>query len=283
MGNAGNYIHLLVVLLIVGSSLLSWIFKKVQEQRARKQITDEIERRKIELLRTGRDPGAEMDRVARDPNAINPVPPPIDPEVERREELARRRREQVEELRRRAAQRQQGPNAPTPMQTRGPAPAQVQRPTAAPGVQREVVIQLPGGRVLRIPAPAEAPVESRPEQRPSTPRPPRQPSKKPATKQVSRQANKPTSSRAAGALAASGDADTGESTTQRLIETQAAAAYDLPNDRARTPVGQVAPVIAGAPMTPEQWRRALIASELLSKPMSLRTPGQSADPLAGPQ
>lgn len=270
MNQIGQYFHLIVIVLIVGSSAISWAFKKLQEQRARKQVADEIERRRLEMLRTGRDPGP------RGEIAMEESRPEHDPESGRRAELARRRREQIEELRRRAAQRQAGqsgtlPTAPT---AAGPGAA---TQTPPPPLQQEVVIQLPGGRVLRIPAPAPAGADIRPpqtarqgpKQSPRPPKPPRAP-----------RPPKDQSARAAGALAAS--ADTGESTTQRLVESRAAAAYDIPKEGAAR-VSDTAPlVLAGAPMTPEQWRRALIASELLAKPLSLRPPGQTADPLQGP-
>jgi hypothetical protein len=105
------WFQLVVIVLALGSGVIGTIFKKLQEQAAKKRVQDELMRREVERLRTGRDPDREDASSA---------------ERARREaEVARRRKAQLEELRRRAAQR--GASA-------GPAPttagATASRPAA---------------------------------------------------------------------------------------------------------------------------------------------------------
>jgi hypothetical protein len=144
-----DLIRLLIILLIAGSGFLRWVFVKLQEQAAKKRVQDEIECRRAESLRTGRN--LEVD--------ITP-----DPAVERARaetEAAARRQAQIDEFRRRQqerarqradAQRGSVPFPTEPASAQHPAPARAApapRPTPArPVVQR-------GPRQLLVPSSPE--------------------------------------------------------------------------------------------------------------------------------
>lgn len=104
-------IQLILVLAFVGFSVISWLVKQLQEQAKKKRIRDEIERRELELLRTGRDTAA----------AEPPPPPPITIP-------ARRRLEDV--LRERLERQAGGAGVPSPIPR--PIPREAQAPRQRP-------------------------------------------------------------------------------------------------------------------------------------------------------
>lgn len=125
-----QWMQVLAVVIVLGMSGLSALFRKLQEKAAQKRAQEERERRESERLRTGR-------------TAAAPVPSPQDLQAERR-------RAQLEELRRRAAER---------------ARRQAPQPTARTD---RVVIQVPGSsgpivvsRAPKLPVPARVPVPQR--------------------------------------------------------------------------------------------------------------------------
>lgn len=263
-------IQLLIVLLIVGSSFFGWLFKQVQEQRERKRIRDEQERRRDEMLRTGRDVYAGPAGPQTVPTEVA-MPPSADPQTRRREELARRRREQIEELRRRAAARQAG-QRPGPQPT-SPVPARAQVPSqpgpAAGGPPQDLVIQLPGGRVLRIPAPQQPQgSQPQPQPRPQPQRPKRQPQPRPQSK--SQPKPQPV---------ALDPAYSGESTTEARLG-KPLSVQQTPEEVYAIPSGVARPIpVLEKPMTPADWRRAIVMREILDRPLALRDPARMTDPL----
>ena len=99
----------LVVILLLGSGFLQWIFAQLQAQRAAKKAREAMQASELEALRTGR------------PTPAQAAPPTLRPDRERRlEEIAAARQKQLEELRRRAAQRR---SAQPPAEAR-PEPTQ---------------------------------------------------------------------------------------------------------------------------------------------------------------
>ncbi|HEX8878033.1 MAG TPA: hypothetical protein VF777_14890 [Phycisphaerales bacterium] len=55
-----NNMQLVVILLVVGGSMLQWIFKTLAEQRAVRRARLEMQQRELEALRTGREPAPPM-------------------------------------------------------------------------------------------------------------------------------------------------------------------------------------------------------------------------------
>jgi hypothetical protein len=129
--NKQDLIRLILILLIAGSGFLRWVFVKLQEQAAKKRSQEEIEGRRTEALRTGRD----LEETA-------------DPSVERARaeaEAARRRQAQIDEFRRRqqerARQRAEAQRASVPFPAQ---PASTPRPAAprpsAPKATRQLLV-----------------------------------------------------------------------------------------------------------------------------------------------
>jgi len=258
-GSGVNWVRLVGLLIVFGFSLLSWVLRKLQEQAAKKKSQEAIERRELELLRTGRPsvptPGTPAQvRVQTGPAPAAPAAA-TQSDVDRRIEELRRRREAM------ARQRAAAGTGPAPTMTPPvPAPA---RPTAAqqrPQADRPPpFVFIPGssGPIVpqRTPRPAP-PTTPIPSQGQSPARPKREP------KQEPRRA--PAGPASQGTLAAK-------------LERRDAAhdAKDAAHD-ARAAIGSPPIPIArddarvGFPSTAAEWRRALISREVLSPPIALR-------------
>ncbi|MBM4107931.1 MAG: hypothetical protein FJ255_03835 [Phycisphaerae bacterium] len=148
-----QWVNLLVVAMIVGFSAIGWVVRKLQEQAAKKRAIEEVERRRSELLRTGKDPALG-----------GPAGPPMTEQEARLREIAARRQAQLQELRRRAQARQQ---------QEGPGPVVVRAPTAGtPGrVPIPATVAQPVPRVVRRPSAARPARAAQPTARPPQPRP----------------------------------------------------------------------------------------------------------------
>jgi hypothetical protein len=140
------YLKLIVILIIAGSGFIRWVVVQLQEQAAKKRAQDDLERRAVESLRTGRNLE------------------PVDPRAERARleaEAATKRQAQIEEFRRRqqerARQRVEAPHGSTvaaapsvPRPAPKPAPKPAAKPAAPPRPQR-------GPRQLLTPTAAPTP------------------------------------------------------------------------------------------------------------------------------
>lgn len=157
-----NWTQLLVIALIIGFSVVSWAARKLQEQAAKRRALEEVDRRRTELLRTGKDPSLSA-----------PAGPPMSEQEARLREIATRRQAQLQELRKRAQMRQQqggpvvvrAPGAGTPR----PAPAPVPTPVARPAPKARPV---PQARPAAVPTPVQRPGTTRrvrPPARPAEP------------------------------------------------------------------------------------------------------------------
>lgn len=176
-----QFLHLIVILLIVGASFISWLAKKLKEQADKKRALQEMERRRLEALRTGKDPGAA---VAAAPSGS--------PEELRLRELAARRQAQLQELRRRQQNRPQQGGGRPPIVILAPG-SSGQGVPGAPGVPGVPGSGRPRQGAPRQPAGSKPP--SQPQRRPDQPRP--RPASRPASEARE---------------------DTGESTTHRLVQ-----------------------------------------------------------------
>jgi hypothetical protein len=244
-GNGPNYIRLIGFLIIVGFSVLSWVLRKIQEQAAKKKAQEAIERRELELLRTGRAEVATAPTNVPSPSAASA--PPSQSEVDRRIEELRRRREAM--ARRRAEEGGRVMAPPTSAPPVAPRPAPPERPSVFVPGGAEGPIFVPRQRtdastIARPATPIPAPTVARTQQEQRAEQPKR-------GKTASRNAGR-------GNLAA---------TLQKRDEAQAVKTAET--------APPLPPAIIRSsdaiPRSGAEWRRALIAREVLAPPLGLRT------------
>jgi hypothetical protein len=247
-----QYLRLIIFLIVMGFSFLSWMFRKLQEQAAKKKAKEAIERRELEVLRTGRDVG--MPRAAASPGTATQR---ARSEAERRIEELRRRRDEL--VRRRAA----GTSAPTAAQT----PPQATPASAPPRARPEPppLIFIPGSSgpiVVARPRvqPAPLPVPPAPA-RVRTVASPIAPLNAPPVAKARTGAGKAPARGVAGSLVA------------KLDKAAAVAAAAQP---ASTSSEGSAMGLQAVLRTPAEWRRAIVVRELLSPPISERGPDEMA-------
>jgi hypothetical protein len=249
-GGGVNYVRLIGFLIVVGFSVLSWVLRKLQEQAAKKKVQDEIEKRELELLRTGRAPSTPATTQATTPPAASATttapPTTAQTDVERRIEDLRRRREAMA---RRRAEGVPTPNAPPtgPVQARPPA-------APAPRTERPVVF-VPGSSGPIVPPRPRATPPVAPSQPRAAPVPPK--AKRP-TREEQRETKPAPRVAGRGTLA------------ERLERRDAAQAAAKPVQPAAGQPVAAQPADTSSPMTPTQWRRAIVARELLAPPISVR-------------
>jgi hypothetical protein len=257
-GGGGNWIQIIVIVVMVGLSALSWLFQKLSEQAQKKKQLDQTQKREQERLRTGRDPSQA---------------PGGSPQTTRQQELAARRQAQLEELRRRQQDRlarqgqagpgQQGPPSPVVFIPGSSGPIVVTPRQSAPP-SRPMPRPQPQQRPQRLPQPQQRqqprPVPTRPQ--PSRPTPTPRPAQR--------------SARAAPEAQPRESGNQGElgSESHRLLADRpdvaaARAAADVAWHDARP--------AADVPKTRADWRRAIIAREILAPPVAMRPPDH--DPL----
>lgn len=231
-----NNIQLYVVLFMVVVSILSSIAKKAKEAAEQRRVQQEIERRRLEALRTGR---SEDEAREEDPAAA----------------LAKRREAQLEELRRvqRERARAQASGQAGGATTRT-APGRAQQPKAQ---------QFPQTQSIPQPQKQGRPQRQRPQRQESQRQ---QPQARPQVRPQESRSSRQTGAQATGEMFAAMERqrlqDTGESTTHRIVR-----------DATPAPVAaaKVLPPSSGNP-----WRDAFLLQELLGPPLSMRearTPG----------
>lgn len=252
-------IQLVVFGLLMGASGISWILRKVGEQAQKRAALQELERRRQEALRTGRDPNEiRAEDVARTPA---PAPQPADDAGA----IAERRRLHLEELRRRQMSRAQGGGVQIPQ---GPAMPRT----------------IPGSTGTTVPTQGRSRGERRtPPQRPRADRGQLQTQGAAAAEaarrdairrqqQNARQRAQQENQAEAQRLSAQRADEAGVSTTSRLVKDVQDGAYATdPNKRALAGGGQIKRArVLGQEMTARDWRRAFIVNEILSEPVSMR-------------
>ncbi|MCC6230747.1 MAG: hypothetical protein IT432_16165 [Phycisphaerales bacterium] len=196
-----NNIQLYVVLFMVAASILSSIVKKAKEAAEQRRAQLEIERRRLEALRTGR---ADDDAREEDPAAA----------------LAKRREAQLEELRRIQRERARA-------QASGGAAAGAR--TAPARVPQTPQRSQP--RAQPLPKAQSIPSQRADRNRGQRPQPQRQ-QVRPQDSRTGRQASAQTTAEMFAAMERQRLQDTGESTTHRIVgdapAASAAAAKHLP-------------------------------------------------------
>jgi hypothetical protein len=250
---------------LLALSGISWVIRKLQEQsKARSQLQDR-ERRKLEYLRTGRDPGAEETFGA-------PVSPA---EAQTRlRELAAKRQAQLRALREQQSRRG-APAAPAPTSV----PPLQQRP--AKPVRAEL---WPGGPVIEVAPKPKPPARPVPVTRPIAPKraAPAAATAKPAPQ---RPASQQSGAQMIEAHAAKQVRDAGKLARARQVVAQtereeaverqkrrsvAAAKALQPEEIDEYTILGAAPPIYVAPTTVAEWRTAFIAAEVLGTPLGSR-------------
>lgn len=243
MGQNFQFLQVLIVLIVLAFSGLTWVWRKIEEQRARRRRMLDQQRRMEEMLRTGRDPLAEQAAALERATATDRA---------RLEELMRRRQAQMEQLRREQMQRRQeaeqassrGGEIP-PIIIMGPS-GPIAIPRAQPaGGQTAGGTRPPMGR----PAPARG-VQTRPA--------PYGPQQRPAQRQQRQKREKSARTEPAAP----------ERRTLVAQPTPAPAEDIAPPRRART----LAPLRVGRGMSREEYRRLIASLELLRPPLALRPP-----------
>jgi hypothetical protein len=247
-GNPQQWLQLIFFLLVVSGSFLSWLFKQLQAKAEQKRRMDAAESRKIESLRTGR--GLEASAPAAPPSTSGPTAGPrAGPPADRQRELAARRQAQLQELRRRQLERAQGAPAPG----RPPEPRRQTPLIIIPGSTGPIVVE-------RKAAPRPAP-PAPPERR----QPPREAPRHPATVAAPRAAQPERPKRQRGARQRAQPAPS-QAIDREQFTHISQAAPPLEVSRGGTP----SPVTPGAPRTAEDWRRAIMAREILGRPLAER-------------
>jgi len=196
-----NNVQLYVVLFMVAASILSSIVKKAKEAAEQRRVQLEIEKRRLEALRTGRN---EDDAREENPAVA----------------LAKRREAQLEELRRIQRERARA-------QASGQAGAATAR--TSPGrMQQPRAPQFP--QTQSIPQPQKQGRPQRPQ--PQRQQPQARPQVRPQESRSSRQSGAQATAQVFAAMERQRLQDTGESTTHRIVRdatpAPAAAARVLP-------------------------------------------------------
>ena len=149
MPNNINWIQVIFFLLIFGGGALQWAYRQFKEQRAKRQIILERERRAAEMLRTGRVEATASTQATSGPTNL--------------EIVAARRQQQLEELRRRqqAARRGNAPGTPParPMPSAGQQAGSRSQPRPQP---RPIPGTATGGRAPTVAQPTQRPSEQVP-------------------------------------------------------------------------------------------------------------------------
>jgi hypothetical protein len=248
-GNPQQWLQLVVFLIILGGSFISWLFKQLAAKAEQKRRMDAAERRRLEALRTGRGLD-EADLAAAAPAEVPSAA------ADRQRELAARRQAQLQELRRRQLERARQGGQP-PGQRPSPSTGEPTRQTPLviiPGSTGPIVVERPGPPPRRSPQPP-GPYREAP-RHPATvsapPRPQARPEPRPKRDKASRQRQQPAPPPAA-------------IEREKFIHISEAAPQ---MEVARSPGPAVAVVVA--PRTPEDWRRAILAREILGRPLAER-------------
>lgn len=235
-------IQILIIALAIGGPALGKALEAINKKRKEREDKRAAEVAQRESLRTGRPLAqASASTQTRSAPAVPPAAKPPMSAQQRMQELAKKRQQQIEELRRRQqaarqqAQQRQAPRPTTPPQRSQPRPTAQQRP-------------LPQARQQQRP-------QSRPVARPQpTPSAGMPPPVRPAP-------------RPARVVPRTTISDTPATSIHKLqIDPHVEHSY---TEAAVVPV-----TIMGRTMDATDWRRFVVARELLDPPLAMRRPGQ---------
>lgn len=279
-------IELILILMVVGSSAVSWIVKTLMKQAEKRRGQVEQERRRQEALRTGRNLGAleSPSPASLGPQPGAPSPAAKTPE-ERLRDLMLERQRRIEELRRRAqaeaqaragAQGQTGAPARAGAQVRTGVPGQTRpKPQGGPAGQGEMVIIGPDGLPRRVRVPASGGAGVRPAQAGATGQVRSggnaAADEKRRVERIARQKAEQETARVAARAREDAEQARLEQQTAASMAAEARQSLVIPGGptTARGAARDRAIPLA-AVTTPGDLRRAIVLSEILSPPKALR-------------
>ena len=233
-------IRLVIIAIFIGGPIVGKILDHLKKQAAEQRRRRLEQAKRDEILRTGREPEASVSALARAQLGNVGVSIPTAPRTAteaRQRDLAERRQQQLEELRRRRAARTTEGAPTTRPQTQSRPPVQPKARPQAPVPQR-----------ASMPAPRPGQVQRREFESQRTPRPQQGPTARP----------RPEGPRTTGGKAA-----------------PRPAAQEPPHARGQMQADTTEPVslpdpIADLPRSVAEWRRVIVAREVLGPPVSLR-------------
>lgn len=295
-----NLFQLLIIILAIGLPALGQIWKKLDEKRGETKARQEIERRKLEMLRTGRAvPGEGGEPQSSQASAQAALV------AQRQARLQELRKRQQLRLQQAAAQRSQGPTA-RPAGSAGPigpigmgaagGAAALGSPAATPTAPRRA----PAPRPPTSQAPRPSPGQQTPNRQP-TPiaRSQSQSQPLPAARTQPQRAPiaRPLPSRAISDRQISpgrglGRVQPAQDVPMRGMSSSGPSMSSLSSIGTGAGMGMGAGVtgsaydirdrsaprrILGTTMTHQDWRRAIVLQEIMGPPVSLRRPDQGDD------
>lgn len=253
--------QLVVILIMIGISFVSWIFGKAKEQREIQRINRARDRQRQEALRTGRGLG-ETSAGQRAPRIQ------AQQKTTEAQTLAERRQAQLRALREQQLARMRSQMGGQQQRTTPAAPRRAPRPAVAPPSRRpqQPARQSPTAR----PRPRQAPSRSAGAAQAQRSRLPRAGAAKPVASR--KQASAPPSK---GELS-SGDARRRDRRVKRAKEREDRAdqrryerlTHDHPDEHPAAP--RPAATLFGEGVTLKDWRRAIVMNEILLPPVSER-------------
>lgn len=250
MGTGGQWLQYLIIILFLGFSALSWIVRKLQEQKAVKELRDRELRRQESFLRTGR-------QEERDSTAGHGPPGEARSDIDRLREII------AQEESRHTEKADSGSASSTPG---GPITAELW-----PGGPVVVISQ--GGATTAPTSSGPAPVRPAPMTPAPTATSRRSPSVAPARTPSRPASNAPNKKRRRDGQDRSQSVPLDDHQRRAAVFRRQVEQEEL-SERRQIAQQQAAHLAAQArtlvPHTPEDWRRAIIASELLARPVSLR-------------
>lgn len=257
MGWLLNNPQVIVVLLIFGGSFLQWLLKTLAEQKAARQRQAEAEQRELEALRTGREPAPPMGVPA---------------EFSREAELAELRRRAQARAEQSARQDRIDPGMPMPQPTGQPAgqpnPLEILL-GLPPGSTSGGTVPPRTGRSRDIAAERRKRQQSRST---SIPQAESGDDRGTAEARAVRMKAREQQKRADRARREQTELEARAARAQQARADQATAAAEKQRDLATAPrAPRAAVAVGGLPNTRASWRQALIVSEILNKPLALRT------------
>ncbi len=235
-----NQPHFWVLLVFIGLSFLQWMIRKSQEQAAINRKRQEAMRKREEQLRTGRDPDDEQQKS----RPAQPTPASAEAAA-RQARLRELRQKQLEELRLRNARNRAG-STPANVEVRAPQRTAQPQPSTARGRPTPPTVARPTATTPPARTPRPAPDRSAPRPRHASQQAPEL-KKRPAAPQ----------------------------TKTPLRDTTTARAFPQATEPVApppTPIAAPSHRPIGPALTPEDWRRAIVLSEVLAPPMSMREP-----------
>lgn len=138
--NWAAWAKILIFAIFIGFSVLSWIFKQLKEQNARKEVIRQRERAREEMLRTGRTEQGVPSGQALEADMQMQMPVSADDAKRRLQEIAAKRRAELERLARSQGAGGAGGSAgapPTSAPPMSPQPARMPpRPASMPPVAK---------------------------------------------------------------------------------------------------------------------------------------------------